>query len=64
MSVEFRTFQHDECLFIRKSTFVLVHVDNLAIFNDFNYTVKKKLNAFFNLFVFNQNRYLGLEVQK
>jgi hypothetical protein len=64
VSVGFRTSQHDECLFIRESTFVLVHVDDLAVFNDPSHTVKEELNAFFNLSVPSQDRYLGLEVQK
>jgi hypothetical protein len=62
--VRFRTFQYDEYLFIRESTFVLVYVDDLAVFNDLNHTVKEELNAFFNLFVFSQDRYLNLKVQK
>ena len=63
-SMGFRISEHDECLFLRGTTAVLVHVDDLAVFNDPDHTVKKELHAFFNLSVPSQDRYLGLEIQK
>jgi hypothetical protein len=63
-SIGFRTSKHDECLFLHGSTAILVHVDDLAVFNDPDHTVKKDLHAFFNLSVPSQDRYLGLEIQR
>jgi hypothetical protein len=44
-SIGFRILEHDECLFLRGSTAILVHVNNLAVFNDPDHTVKKELHA-------------------
>jgi len=56
--------QHDECLFLRGSTAILVHVDDLAILNDPDHSIERELKQFFNLSDPSQDRYLGLEVQK
>jgi len=48
-SMGFRISKYDKCLFLRETTAVLVYIDNLAVFNDLDYIVKKKLYAFFNL---------------
>ena len=60
----FQTLEHDECLFLYKTTAVLAHVNDLLVFNDPDHMIKKELHAFFNLSVPSQDRYLGLEIQK
>ena len=61
-SMGFYISQHDECLFLRGSTAILVHVDDLAVSNDPDHSIERELKQFFNLSDSSQNRYLGLEV--
>ena len=63
-SIGFKISEHDECLFLRGQTAVVVHVDDLAIFNDPDHLIKAELKEFFSFSVPNQDHYLGLEVQK
>jgi hypothetical protein len=63
-SIGFKISEHDECLFLRGQTAVVVHVDDLAIFNDPDHSIKAELKEFFSFSVPNQDHYLGLEVQK
>ena len=61
-SMDFRTSKHDECLFLRGTTTVLVHVDDLAVFNDPDHNIKKELTVFFKLSAPSQDRYLDLDI--
>jgi hypothetical protein len=64
----FQTSKHDECLYIKADsngrTYVTVHVDDLAIYNDSNDEVIPQLTQFFTLHDTKSERYLGLQISR
>ena len=65
-SLNFQTSKHDECLFIRGSTYVTVHVDDLGVYNDVNNEVVRELESHFKLTSAKGDHlnYLGMEIQR